>query len=152
MLDKYGHEIPDPKPLSIPSGLKQPESLQAQIKRLVRSERLAAEAAAAGAETFDEAEDFNIPDDPVDPNTPFEEYFEPAIGRAITPAEMNKFEAVYRRRFLEEQKQLMAQQDAAEGLSPRQMWFRRLFTPKASGAQKSKNEGTNNPPDDGADS
>lgn len=46
---------------------------------MVRSERLAQEAMAAGYETFEESDDFDIPDDPLDPATPYENEFEPSL-------------------------------------------------------------------------
>lgn len=43
---------------------------------MVRSERLAAEAAAAGYESFEEADDFEVGDD-FDPSSPYETDFDP---------------------------------------------------------------------------
>lgn len=70
-FDHRGHELPDPTPVAIPVGLKRPESLQDQIRRLVRNE-LSAHAVAHGRESFEEADDFEVEDDPPDPRTPWE--------------------------------------------------------------------------------
>lgn len=59
------YELPDPKPLAIPVGFHRPPSLSDTVSRLVRSALLAREAAEAGAETPEEADDFDLED--VDP-------------------------------------------------------------------------------------
>lgn len=82
-LDKNGHEIVDPKPMALPVGFKRPETLAEQVARLVRSQHLADAVAAAGYETFEEADDFDIPDDPIDPSTPYEHDFDHAAIAAI---------------------------------------------------------------------
>jgi len=75
-LDDRRREIPDPKPLAPPLGYKREPSLAERIREMVRGERLAAEARASGKETFEEADDFAI-DDEFDPNSPYEEDFDP---------------------------------------------------------------------------
>lgn len=82
------YETPDPTPVSIPSGFKRPETLEEQIRRLVRSARFADEVEAAGFETFEEADDFDVDDDPPEPGTPYEPFFDPALGREVTPADI----------------------------------------------------------------
>lgn len=59
--DERGRELPDPTPIAIPVGFNRPETLQEQIRRLVRNE-FSQVAAATGFETFDEANDFDVPD------------------------------------------------------------------------------------------
>lgn len=64
-------------PIAPPLGyIKQP-SITERIRDMVRSEHLRREAESAGAETFEEANDFDILDDPVDPHTPYEAVFDP---------------------------------------------------------------------------
>jgi len=75
----------DPTPLEIPVGFQRPPSLQEQIQRLVRVE-LSDKAAAAGAETFEESEDFGEDDD--DPGTPYELHYHAGTGREVTRAEL----------------------------------------------------------------
>lgn len=82
------YEKPDPNPMQIPAGFRRPPTLAEQVARLVRSERFMQEARDAGFETFEEAEDFDIDDDPVDPSTPYEPFFDPALGREVTPADI----------------------------------------------------------------
>lgn len=78
-LDERGKEVPDPTPIAPPVGYKRQPTLVEQIRAMVRSERLAAEVSEAGYETFEEADDFDVPDDPVDPSTPYEVGFEPPV-------------------------------------------------------------------------
>lgn len=68
-LDKHGHEVPDPTPVEVPLHLRRPASIQDDIKRMVREE-LSRAAADAGEETFEEADDFSVDDDP----DPFSQY------------------------------------------------------------------------------
>lgn len=71
------YETPDPRPISLPIGMERPETLQEKMRRLIRDEVVNSRLAEAGMETFEEADDFNIPDDPIDPATPYEENFDP---------------------------------------------------------------------------
>lgn len=93
-----GREMPDAKPMEIPVGFKRPETLAEQVQRLVRTQ-LSQEAAQSGLETFEEANDFDIADDPIEPGTPYEEEFDPVLGRGITPAEMRENPEEYRELF-----------------------------------------------------
>lgn len=63
MLNENGHEIPDPRPMARPLHLSVPETLAQQIQRMVRSE-LSLRAQAQGFESFEEAEDFDVGDEP----------------------------------------------------------------------------------------
>ena len=87
-LDEKGREIPDPTPVSLPVGFQTPEPLDVRIQRLVRTQ-LSNLADEQGYETFEEAEDFEVPDDDMDPATPFEMEFDPTLGREVSPAELN---------------------------------------------------------------
>lgn len=73
-IDSSGCEKLDPTPASLPVGFHRPPTLQEQIRRLVRSE-LSDAASKHGAESFEEADDFNVGDD-LDPSSPYEEQFE----------------------------------------------------------------------------
>lgn len=75
-LDPRGREIPDPVPVAPPVGYKRQPSLAEQIRAMVRSEKLRDEAQAAGYETFEEADDFDVGDD-YEPNSPYEVDFDP---------------------------------------------------------------------------
>lgn len=62
-FDDKGRELPDPTPIEVPAGFKRPETLAEQIRRLVRHEQFAAAMGRPHAETFDEANDFEVDDD-----------------------------------------------------------------------------------------
>lgn len=81
--DARGYEIPDPTPMQPPLGYKRQDTLAAQMRAMILSDRLAREAAAAGAETFEEADDFEIGDDFDEVRySPYEANFDP-----MTPEE-----------------------------------------------------------------
>jgi len=83
--DAHGRELPDDTPLALPVGFTPPETLAEQIQRLVRT-NVSVAASAAGEETFEEADDFDIPDDDdAEPNSVYEQEFDPVLGRAVTP-------------------------------------------------------------------
>lgn len=70
LYDEKGREIPDPTPMSLPAGWDRPESLTDQIKRLIRVQ-MSREAFDAGHESFEEADDFEVDEDP-DPVSAYE--------------------------------------------------------------------------------
>lgn len=78
-LDPKGRELVDPTPIAPPVGYKRVPTLVEQLRQMVRSESLAREAREAGYETFEEADDFDIPDDPLDPKSSHEIGFDPPI-------------------------------------------------------------------------
>lgn len=78
-LDKNGHELHDPVPIEPPLGYKRAPSLAEQIRTMVRGEALKRAAEAAGAETFEEADDFDVGDD-YDPRSPYEEIYDPPVN------------------------------------------------------------------------
>lgn len=76
--------IPDPTPIAPPLGYVKQPSITERIRDMVRSEHLRIAAEAAGAETFEEADDFDIGDDH-DPSSPYEEVFEPPVAPTPDP-------------------------------------------------------------------
>lgn len=58
-----GAEIPDSTPMAPPVGWFKQPSMVDHIREMVRGEHLRMAAEKAGAETFEEADDFDIPDD-----------------------------------------------------------------------------------------
>lgn len=90
------YETPDPTPVRMPAGFRRPETLEERIRRLVRSERFNADLEEAGFETFEEANDFDVPDDLPDPATPYEPFFDPALGTEVTPHMVLTEQAVIR--------------------------------------------------------
>lgn len=57
------YEDPDPTPLAIPVNFRRPPSIEEMIQKYVRTE-LSTRAQDQGAETFEEADDFDVDDDP----------------------------------------------------------------------------------------
>ncbi|AZL82730.1 hypothetical protein [Apis mellifera associated microvirus 44] len=78
-LNTLGYSIADPTPVAPPIGYQKPISMVDQMRNLIRSEMLARAVAAQGMETFEESEDFDVPDDDgvLDPHSPWENDFDP---------------------------------------------------------------------------
>lgn len=62
MHNKKNEEIPDDMPVALPVGYGHPEPLEAMIARLVHNQLAQSELHKAGAESFEEQDDFDIPD------------------------------------------------------------------------------------------
>lgn len=78
IVDIKRHETPDPTPVAAAIGYKREPSLAEKVRNMVRSEQLRLAAEAAGAETFEEADDFEVGDD-YDPRSPYEIDFDPPV-------------------------------------------------------------------------
>lgn len=63
MLNERGQEVPENNPPAIPVKWRHPPTLQEQIQRMVAKE-ISEAAANAGHETFEEADDFDVDDEP----------------------------------------------------------------------------------------
>lgn len=81
--DEFGREVLDNTPMAPPIGYKKQPSMVEIVRDMVRSERLRVEAAEMGRESFEDADDFDIPDDPVDPSSPFENDFDPPVKELL---------------------------------------------------------------------
>lgn len=78
------YEAPDPVPMAPPVGYVRHVPLHEQIRQMVRSEALRQAAIDAGAETFEEGDDFDVGDD-YDPRSPHEYEFDPGDSNAPIP-------------------------------------------------------------------
>lgn len=67
--DQFGREVPDPNPIEMPVGYERPESLEEMIARMVNV--VSRQAADAGYESEDEANDFDINNEEI-PNSPYQ--------------------------------------------------------------------------------
>lgn len=72
-----GKEETDPIPVAPPVGYTAPPDLMTMIRTMIQSEQLRQELAKEDFETFEEADDFDIADDPLDPYTEYEKVFFP---------------------------------------------------------------------------
>jgi len=73
-LDGNGHEIPNPTPMQPPVGYRKQPTLAEQMRQMIRM--ASHEAAQMGAETEEEANDFDVGED-MEPHSPWESDFEP---------------------------------------------------------------------------
>lgn len=73
-LDKNGHETLNPTPMQPPVGYIRQPTIAEQMRQMIRTASL--EAAQAGAETLEEAEDFDVGED-MEPHSPWENDFDP---------------------------------------------------------------------------
>lgn len=83
-LNLLGQEVPDPTIVDPPLGYVAQPDLMELMRRMIRTE-LSQAIDESEVETFDEADDFDIDDDPVDISSPYEEYFDPAPGAPKGP-------------------------------------------------------------------
>lgn len=79
-IGRDGLEYPDPVPMAPPVGYDAPPDLVTMIRTMIKGEQIRQRADEAGMETFEEADDFEIYDDPDDPLTDYEKIFEPPAG------------------------------------------------------------------------
>lgn len=77
-LDDLGREIPDPRPMQPPIGYKKQPSLFEMVRTATAAALLAR--AREQPESFEESDDFDIPDDPLDPSSPWENDFDPPLS------------------------------------------------------------------------
>lgn len=75
--NEKGEEILDQTPVELPLNFKRPQTLQERIADITRLELMSLDAAKRGEESFEEADDFDVPDDVPLPGTPWEEDFDP---------------------------------------------------------------------------
>jgi len=73
-LDEHGREKPNPVPLQPAVGYKRQPTIAEQMRMMIR--QASVEAAMAGAESEEEANDFDVGED-MEPHSPWENDFEP---------------------------------------------------------------------------
>lgn len=72
-----GKEYGDPVPMSPPVGYNPPPDLMTMIKTMLHNEEFMRRLNEEGVDTFEEAGDYDVEDDPPDPATPYERFFDP---------------------------------------------------------------------------
>lgn len=83
------HEVLSDEPVAIPLRFSRQSGFNEVVRQMIRSEQFARDMEKNGVETFEEADDFDVGDD-VDPNSPYEEVFDPVendLRRRLTMAE-----------------------------------------------------------------
>lgn len=75
VLGPDGKEYVSSRPVEAPIGLRVPRSTVEVMRDMIRREMSAA-AETSGFETWEEADDFDVEDDPMDPHTPYEAIFD----------------------------------------------------------------------------
>jgi len=78
VLEADGSETLDATPIAPPVGYNRQVPLHLQIREMVRSEALRQAAESSDAETFEEADDFEVDDDDYDPQSQWENEFDPS--------------------------------------------------------------------------
>lgn len=82
-LNKDGTPVLDPTPMAPPIGYKKTPSMVEIVRDMVRGERLRQEALESGHETFEEAEDFDVGDEPDQLRSPYENDFDPPLTELV---------------------------------------------------------------------
>ena len=90
LLDKgidpaTGHAKPDPVPIAPPIGYKRHPTIAETVRDLIRSEKLKNAMQEAGEETFEEADDFDVDDEPPLPPHLYEPNFDPGLQTPTAP-------------------------------------------------------------------
>lgn len=82
-IDEEGREVLDEMPLEPILEAARAPSLTELVQRCVTDANLAQALRNNDMDTFEEADDFDIPDDPIDPSSPWENDFEPSVSELI---------------------------------------------------------------------
>ena len=107
--DDRNRELPDPVPLAPPVGWFKQPSMFDHVRDMVRGEHMRLYAESQGAETFEEASDFDVEDD-LFPASQFEDAddFEPLENL------QERRQAEFRREWLRKREERLRKQDEAE--------------------------------------
>lgn len=113
--DKDGNFIADPTPIAPPIGYTKHPSMVEIVRDMVQSEKLRQAALDAGLETLEEAEDFDIPDEPEILRSPYENANDPAFRELVEAGR----EAIKRKQAEQKHRKSApsAPEDDAEGRS-----------------------------------
>lgn len=82
-LTKDGKLIPDPVPIAPPVGYKRQPTMVELMRATLHSEMLRRELAASGAETLEEADDFEVGDDPPSLESGYENDLDPPLTEIL---------------------------------------------------------------------
>lgn len=97
----------DPVPFKTTILLEGPTPIEVRLRNLIQSERMADFARKMGVETWEESNDFDVPDDLHPPETEHELLWDDGLGRDVTRAEkkaLDEERAMYAREELQRRK------------------------------------------------
>lgn len=89
-IDDLGREIPDPRPMAPPIGYQKPLSMVDLVRQQIQRE-MALYASHREAETFEDADDFDVGDaDDMDPHSQWENEFDPPWSEVRAAVEADR--------------------------------------------------------------
>lgn len=116
-IDAEGRELSDPIPLAPPIGYTPELSMIEIVRQQIRGEHLRLAALQAEAETFEEADDFEVGDGEDDISSPWEEHFDPVDTAVRQRLRQEEYERDYDSRLAAER--LVRDQVAPRPPAPR---------------------------------
>lgn len=87
LLDPLGRELADPTPMAPPVGYNPQPTLVDQMRAMIMGERMRIAAEEAGMETFEEADDFEMDEDPFPRSRHEDEFDAPTPARELRKRE-----------------------------------------------------------------
>lgn len=83
-IDKDGKEVLDPRPIAPPVGFVERDSITDRLRELIAGERMRRTAELREMDSFEEADDFDVDDDPIPMrDTPYENDFDPPVRELV---------------------------------------------------------------------
>lgn len=101
-IDTEGREVSDPVPMAPPLGYTPELSIIEIVRQQIRGEHLRIAALQAEAETFEEADDFDVEDGEEELSTPFEDQFDPVDTAVRQQLRQDEWRSTYEARLAEE--------------------------------------------------
>lgn len=115
-FNKAGKELPDPRPMEVPAHMRLPEDIHTRMRRMIR-EDMSAYAESQGAESFDDANDFEVEDEEPESRATHHELHEEVVNETRRVREEQTKAANSRRADAEEESRRRAEaprEDAEE--------------------------------------
>jgi len=101
VLDDKGREVVDSVPLAPPVGYVPGMTQEDRLRQMIRNEHNRLYALMYD-ESFEEANDLDIPDDPIDPSTPYEEHYDPMDAEIRYKLRDDEWRRTFEKRLQEE--------------------------------------------------
>lgn len=84
-IDQKGREVLDPTPIAPPVGFVERESIVDRVRAMIAGNNFQRLADLKEMDTFEEADDFDVDDDPIPMrDTPYENEFDPPVRELVT--------------------------------------------------------------------